>query len=243
MKQEFKYFINSDLIAKHTIFSPIHESVVVFIPGYFSATSIGPNRLFVEIEEALCGKCRCTYRLDWPGMGDNKGILANYSFQDLSDQLMNLCVFLNSEYNLENVNFIAHSMGCAILANALSKSDFQANRLILLSPVSFSENKYNTLIGKIDVTDNKYTRKGVFFHKDFIRSPCDNLIYKSIGLNAKEVITITCDDDPFVLQEDLHLVINKAKSYKNFRLPVGGHNFLTYAAKNKSIKLIKSMEW
>ena len=87
MKRKFKYFPGINLLAKFTPLCSSSKSVVVFVPGYFSASSIGPNRIFVEIEDALVDKCGSAYRLDWPGMGDNSGCLSDYTFSELADQL------------------------------------------------------------------------------------------------------------------------------------------------------------
>ena len=220
MKREFKYFPGIDIVAKFTPLTSKSKLVVVFVPGYFSASSIGPNRIFIDIEEALVDKCSFSYRLDWPGMGDNQGCLSDYSFSELVDQLANFCKFIQLEHKLVNVCFIAHSMGCALLEHALGQIKLKANRVIFLSPVSTNELAYKSLLGNVEILDGHFVRKGVKINKDFIKNPCGKTVYENAGRNTNEIVTISCEDDPFTSIGDLSLITRNSMPSTKYVIPI-----------------------
>lgn len=239
MKREFRCFKNCKLVSKFTPLLSNNESILIFVPGYFSASSIGPNRIFVEMENALMDKCSGAYRLDWPGMGDNTGDLADYTFPDLENEFIKFCKLIHSKHDLQNVSLIAHSMGCAIVGKALKNIDQNLKNIIFLSPASSNQKIYESMLGEITIENGCVVRKGIHINADFLKSVNKDTCYNN-GLKDREIRVIYCKDDPFICSNDISLIAKSSTNSKVHAINSGGHNYITLESKNEAIRILKS---
>ena len=208
------------------------ELFLIFVPGYFSASSLGPNRLYVEIENSLQKHIKTSYRIDWPGMGDACGNLHEHSFNDLSNELVKLINHTRQSTEDRNISIITHSMGCHITNKALLSINQNSIQTFMLSPISKGQH-YELLLGDIeDAAGIKY-RKAVAIHNDFISHEW----WTPPTIEEYRTHTIYCTDDEYI--DKLDMSTNTTRhSKKIVTFSTGGHNYLTLESKFGAIEYI-----
>lgn len=243
MKRNFLELFSSNLAVKSTELRSTNNSILVFIPGYFSATSIGPNRLFVEIEEALIDKISVSYRIDWPGMGDASGNLYNYGFDALTEELANFLLAIKSKRSESKISVLCHSMGCALLLAVTSRLCYNFKNIVLFSPITSNKRAYSRLVGDYELLNNSAIRKGIRVNCDFLKNDRQRLAYEACSINAGGVTIFYCIDDPYVSEADIELLASKADKSSVHAISKGGHNYVAYEPKCRISKFLGDKKW
>jgi esterase/lipase len=93
------------------------KNIVVFCHG-FRSSSIGPNKLFVDIARKLAVHNICSVRFDQYGSGNSEGDFLDSSFNDWQRTTIALCnEYINQGYKIA---LLGQSMGGATVLNVAS---------------------------------------------------------------------------------------------------------------------------
>ncbi len=202
----------------------------VFIHGYFSANSLGPNRLFVDIQERLLQRGIVSIRYDWKGMGDSTGNICENTLKSTVEEIIKTLKFSNIENSNNDVYFVAHSLGCAVLLEYLN-SYFSVNPkcVFLISPGPFSEEGVKKLCPSFSYDSEYLFRNGLKIGLQFLKDVINSEFYEKVEKLKFPLRAFVSEDDNLLDINSLHEINNT--NLEITTLLKGGHNFIDYNSK------------
>ena len=222
---------NKEIVVKINYNQNSSTKAVIFLHGYFSGNSLGPNRLFVELEEICLKLGYYGVRYDWVGMGDSPGKISDNNFELNKNTLSCLIEFLKKQYHLRDFVFVTHSLGSSILLSHIEKiiSHIRVKYIFFLSPVPISSNLFKKeFLSEFD--EMKCVRKGLVLNLPFL---IEIAFFNTVEMLKK----IPIDSLIFYAKDDKSIDANLLKKIENTKVSVrclktGGHNFLSLESKS-----------
>jgi pimeloyl-ACP methyl ester carboxylesterase len=189
---------------------------------------MGPNRIFVDLEQSFQGYSIPVVRYDWVGMGDSEGAIASTTLGDAVAQLISVHAYARNFYPKASPVFIAHSLGVPVLLEMAKEVGLSDAQLILLAPGPFDHETMklvcpNYLDGRV------VERKGLLLSGDFLSDVVNRNWYDRLEEARCETLALAAKDDPYCCVETLSHLVNPR--YRFVALPSGRHNFTSTAAK------------
>lgn len=159
------------------------RGIAVIVHGFFSATKVGPARLYVLLGRLLANLGYRVWRFDCFGVGESDGDFAQASFEsELADyaSIMALATSDTQADKVGDVCLVGHSLG-ARLAVSLASRHAEISSLLLLAPS----------VGKITRIENLFTedeleelqqkgmtkRKGLEIDASFVEAMQDEQVF------------------------------------------------------------------
>ena len=209
---------------------------VIICHGYFSASKIGPQRLFVEMGEHLSKLGFDVYRFDLSGMGESDGSIDEITFNEHVDDLRNIIHYVKDLYPNKKICLIAHCLGCSYaLVNVLEKDDIY-REIVFLAPFYSNEKILKNFFVKEEslkeLENLSFTmRKGLYAHKSFFESNPQEAFMERINAVKVTIDVIIPTNDQFIPIEDNKKTFENAKFANVKYLSGADHNFTEHKAK------------
>lgn len=213
---------------------------ILFIHGYFSGNSFGPNRLFVELADIATKLGYCSARYDWIGMGDSPGKIDENNFEVNNSILNNLIDALKKKYSIEEITFVTHSLGASILLSNIENflSTTIIKRIFFLSPAPICSRRFeNEFLS--DFNTETSIRKGLRLNSQFIKELTNFETVEKLNKISIKSFIFYAKDDNSIDSSILKSIQNKEVDI--YCLETGGHNFLSFAGKFKILKNIEKV--
>ena len=171
---------------------PATRSAVVIAHGYFSATRVGPARLYVHIARRLCESGCAAFRADLLGVGESDGFYKDITFDSAVRDLSRVCGFVADAYKMSSIVLLGHSMG-ANLAMRVAISKKMVRKLVLVAPDVEKRDGVDHLFDEEQLSELERRgctcRKGLHINRSFVeeirsrhpiiiaaRVPCDIVV-------------------------------------------------------------------
>lgn len=205
---------------------------IVSVHGYFSASRIGPNRLFVEAEEALTIRGVQFVRYDWPGMGESPGSQAETTLDRTVGALS--LVWGEAARTLQCPTFLlAHSLGVPVALEFARRHAAPLAGVILLAPGPLDPLRMHGAAPGFQEAGPRFERKGLILSGEFLREIVRVDWMSRISDLRVPTLVLCASDDPYCDAGALRAISRRGYAFKE--LPDGGHSFQSCAAKRQAI--------
>ena len=198
--------------------------LLLFVHGYFSGSSVGPNRLFCDTARLARDYDIASMRYDWRGMGNSTGHISENDLQTVLGDLGFVIGLARRKFPDCPLVLVAHSVGCAVALSCFGNRTFSSpTALVLLSPGPFGIERMRFLCPGLLKSSRFVVRKGLTLNRllllDIARGPA----YTNIEKTTAPTLIIYCLDDK--LCDRVRLEKFTSKHVNVVKFASGGHNF------------------
>jgi pimeloyl-ACP methyl ester carboxylesterase len=198
--------------------------LLVFVHGYFSASCIGPSRVFTDTAQRAASQGIASVRYEWRGMGNSTGDIAENDLAVATGDLHSVMRFCARAFPGIKPTLVAHSIGCAVALNHLrGKEDTLAGGLYLLAPGPFEMARMTGLCADPTSSTPTFVRKGLTLSRELLRQVADADCFEWMKQCPCPLAVAYCCDDELCDHERIESLTEGVAKVSRFAL--GGHNF------------------
>lgn len=180
----------------------------IFVHG-FTGDRIGPDYLFVYFARKLADSGINVLTFDFSGCGESEGKFQDMTIDKLCKDLENSVKYVKSNYPIDKILLLGHSLGGMI--SALMAAKLSVDGTILLSPVADIEKHvlgYSNVFTGEDRGDGTYGIRSFKLKMKFIESfKKTNPVNELCDKYSKPTLLIQGDKDETIVKEEAYLYI------------------------------------
>ena len=204
---------------------------VVLVHGYFSASRVGPTRLFVGLARELCKAGVEVIRADVLGVGDSDGDFASVTFQTTMRDVQCVIQFALDQSVDGKVALVGHSMGANIaLCSAAQARSSRISGIVAIAPDV-------DVLGGVDRlfdqgqqeelrTRGHTMRKGLHINATFVDAIRERQAEDLTSGLMMPIVVIQGTDDELYEMSGAERIARAARRGRLIQIPDADHNFL-----------------